>query len=370
MPKVNDTPSRVLRLGCLAVLRALAGGTALNRKRLTDTTGITASPADLGMLRDGLVTKVELDIDGVTEAAFRITSTGRAALAASGMTASSPVDRPRAGSVPKIGALVPWFGSSRLMAEEVGRAVKGAKVVAVPFAGGMCELAHIDAPTLIVNDLHRHVINLARVVAHPVYGPAMLRRLRRHPFHPDELSAAQRTATMAKIEEGVLNTKAAEAYFISQWMGRSGKAGTDGELNGALSARWNGNGGDSAIRWSNAVMGLRDWRRILARASFRCMDWEAFMKNIKDDAATAIYADPPWPETGDAYSHSFTESQHKMLAMVLGRYTKAHVVMRNLDHPLVRQLYPDGAWHWKRFENRNAGRAAFTEVMISNQRAG
>lgn len=36
----------------------------------------------------------------------------------------------------KIRALVPWFGSSRIIAPHVGKALRGCRWVGVPFAGG------------------------------------------------------------------------------------------------------------------------------------------------------------------------------------------------------------------------------------------
>lgn len=47
----------------------------------------------------------------------------------------------------RITTLVPWYGSNRTLAENVGAALKGCSWVGVPFAGGMCELGHIEART-------------------------------------------------------------------------------------------------------------------------------------------------------------------------------------------------------------------------------
>jgi len=66
-----------------------------------------------------------------------------------------------------ITALAPWFGSNRTLAENVGTALAGCQWVGVPFAGGMCELLQIKARSLLVSDLHRHVLNLAAVAADP-----------------------------------------------------------------------------------------------------------------------------------------------------------------------------------------------------------
>src|SRR5690606_10176371 len=91
----------------------------------------------------------------------------------------------------KVTALVPWFGSNRSCASYVGEAMKGCEWVGVPFAGSMTEVRYIEARSVLVNDLHRHLINLARVTADTWLGPELYRHLRRRVFHPDELAWAQ-----------------------------------------------------------------------------------------------------------------------------------------------------------------------------------
>ena len=61
--------------------------------------------------------------------------------------------------------LGPWFGSNRTNASLVGRALDGCEHVTILFAGGMSEVKEITARTLVVNDKHRHMMNLASVVA-------------------------------------------------------------------------------------------------------------------------------------------------------------------------------------------------------------
>lgn len=69
-----------------------------------------------------------------------------------------------------ISCLAPWFGSNRMLAHEVGRALSGCEWVGIPFAGGMAELPQIRARTIVANDLHKHIINLAEVVADEIDG--------------------------------------------------------------------------------------------------------------------------------------------------------------------------------------------------------
>ena len=168
-------------------------------------------------------------------------------------------------------ALAPWFGSGRLIAPLVGRELAGCKWVGVPFAVGMSEIAEIQARSIAVNDLHRHVINLARVVADPIGGPMLARRLRNLPFHPDVLVDAQ-VFCKDFCPQDHASIAAAVNYFICCWMGRSASGGCDREFQGGISTRWNANGGDSNTRFRSAIRGLAEWRKIMRRCSFTCLD--------------------------------------------------------------------------------------------------
>ena len=241
----------------------------------------------------------------------------------------------------------------------------------IPFAGGMSELVHITAPTILVNDLHWNVINLATVLQHPRKGPKLYRMLRRTAFHEVELSAAQVTASrpdcIHEMREHLGDLEAAYWYFIACWMGRSGKSGIDDEFNGRLSTRWNGNGGDSNTRYRSAVASIMAWRRILQRCSFSVLDAFDFLDRCEDSAGHAIYCDPPFPGPGDRYRHQFSEAEHRRLAGRLDGLQNARVVCRFYDHPLIREIYPEGRhWTWRRLVGRKQSNAKAAELLIVN----
>lgn len=367
MPELRKNATQ-LPLPALRVLAALERGSVLTTKALAKR----ADGDPVALEGQGLIERIELDTDGIIERLWRITPAGKAALAAAGgvsakgQTLSDGVltsgDKAR-----KISTLVPWFGGARLTGAEVGALLKGCTFVAVPFCGGLSELPHIAAPTILCNDLHRHVVNLAKVLKDGVLGPQLIRELRRTLFHPESLLQAQEVAEAGVLPNGQPDFNAAAAYFRCAWMGRSGKAGTDGELRGGLALRWGATGGDSALRFSNAVMGLRGWRRILARCSFACMDWRPFLKKVKDIPTTGLYIDSPWPETGDDYKHG-KRFDHESLAEALKGFLQARVVVRNLDCPPIRRLYPESeGWRWRTFKGRNQGNNAVSEALICNQ---
>ena len=255
-----------------------------------------------------------------------------------------------------VSAIAPWFGSNRTLGHEVGALLTGAKWVGIPFAGGLSEVPHIAARTIVVNDLHKALITLARVAADERLGPMLYRRLRRHALHPDELQSGQDACraieTLLDDESDLAHDDAvltfAENYFVAVWMARSGAAGTDDELSASLSLRWNAAGGDSARRYQNAVHSLNAWRRTLRRATFSTLDVFEFLDKCKDESKHAIYCDQPFPGPGEKYKHKFTDEQTVKLSERLVKFTATRVVCRFYDHPLIRQCYPESIWTWNR----------------------
>lgn len=287
----------------------------------------------------------------------------------------------------KVTAIAPWFGSNRMLAEHVGRALAGMKWVGVPFAGGMCELACIEARTLNVNDLHKHVINLARVAADPAKGPALYRRLKRIAFHPDELRRAQERCLLIERCDGdadELFTAGCEDprfsdkkdlewavdYFVAAWMPRHGSSGRKGEFKVGISTRWNAAGGDSCTHYRSAIQSLTAWRRVMRRANFVSMDFREFLDLTKDEAGHGLYCDPPFPGPGDAYRHTFTIADHRDLSRRLTAFEFTKVVCRFYEHELVQELYPESAWTWTRLEGRKQTNDEAPEVLLTKRLRG
>ncbi len=283
--------------------------------------------------------------------------------------------------------LLPYFGGNRTNAATVGELLKGCRWVGIPFAGGMPELLHIDAPSIVVSDLHLHVVNLARTLKHAGervdgLGGWLADQLDSTPFHPLELRAAQewcRKQTESdhhrrhRFETMVLNGgycgKTAFAYFVTQWMGRSGQAGTDKEFSGNLSVRWNANGGDSNKRYRSAIEGIAAFQSVVQRCNFVCQDCFEFLANVQDVDGHGVYCDPPWPDAGAAYTHSVDDRTfHAKLCNELTAFRNARVVIRYGDHPLIRELYDDSR-HWTIHEvaGRTQGGNTQAELLIVNR---
>lgn len=256
----------------------------------------------------------------------------------------------------KVNAVAPWYGSNRMLAEHVGEALEGCSWVGVAFAGSMTELRFISARTLLVNDLHKALINMASVMAHPQQGPTLYRTLRRLVFHPDTLADAQTRCSRYQEVRPVNSGEALDwaiAYFVAVWMGRSANAGTPNELKGGPALRWTAKGGDSAIRFQNAVRSIPAWRRLLRRATFSTIDAFEFFEKVHDKPGTGLYCDPTFPGPGAKYIHKLDEPAHRRMAKRLAKFKQCRVVCRFYDVPLVRELYPEGDWQWVRLKGRD-----------------
>jgi DNA adenine methylase len=368
-----------MKLAELRVLRALAaGGGALTKAKIGAAAGLAgpAGPVCDALAAAGCVERHDLDLDGVLETAWRISPAGRAALEASrnGRAALPATDKAIGG----VRTLVPNYGSNRLLAGAVGEALAGCAWVGIPFCGGLAELPAITARTVVANDLHGHVVNLAKVAGDRKLGPDLYRRLRRLAFHPKTLAEAQEYCRGREKcwDTGVLSLKRqltepciewAVAYFTCAWMARNGTALAGGEFKAPLSVRWNAGGGDSPVRFRNAAKGLLTWRRILARCTFTCLDAFEFLEKCKDEPGTGIYCDPPFPGPGDKYKFGFA-GKHGALAKRLALFKRARVVCRFYDVPLVRRLYMEGdGWKWLPQVGRKASNALAPEVLIVNR---
>jgi hypothetical protein len=190
------------------------------------------------------------------------------------------------------------------------------------------------------------------------------------PYHPDVLLTAQRramefSAAMEANDRRGPDHAAALAYFVCCWMGRGGKAGTDGELKGQLPIRWNANGGGSNQRYRTAIEALTQWGRTFRRCEFTCLDAFEFLDRCPDAPETGIYVDAPWPDAGEIYLHRFTDHDQRRLAEALGRFQKARVVVRFGEHPLTRELYPEPAWTWNRLSSRDQANQVKPEFLIT-----
>lgn len=289
----------------------------------------------------------------------------------------------------KIKSIAPWFGGNRKLASHVGQELGQLAWAGIAFAGGMCELPHIKARTVVANDRHRHVINMARVMADRELGPTFYRKMRRYVLHPDAVIVAQQRCRVreelyaehialfkndrdrfAESGEDEPSVWWAEDYFVSAWGSRSSAAGASDEFSTNVSLRWNADGGDSAVRFANAVRSIPAWRRALKRTSFSTLDAFAFFEKCKDAVGHGLYCDPPFPGQGQRYKFKPAKSDevafHEKLARAVQAFEKTRVVMRFYDHPMIRDMYPQSHWTWRHLTGRTQANKAASEVLLMN----
>lgn len=255
-----------------------------------------------------------------------------------------------------------------MMAKEYAAELAGCEWVGIPFAGGMSIVPHLKARGLLVNDLHRDVINLARTVRDDCLRQQLIKAANAKAFHPDELKEAQQQL-QDLMGNGVdyIDGGRALDYFVAVWMGRSAEAGTDDELEGNLAMRFTASGGGSNVRYRSAVESLEEWGATLKRCEFSVLDFRVFLAKSQDRPKHGLYVDAPWPKDGDGYKHKFTVQDQRDLAIALSQFQHLRVVVRFGDHPLIRELYPETHWTWKSLTSRTQGNNAKAEVMITNK---
>ncbi len=270
----------------------------------------------------------------------------------------------------KITALAPWYGSNRLNAERVGTLLAGCEWVGIPCCGGMCEIPHIRARTILANDLHHGIINLANEVRRDC--AALQQSLRSQLFHPDTLAAAQARyfSESYQADTNSVDFSRAMDYFVIAWMTRSGTAGTPAEKSGALALRWDAGGGDSATRYHSAINSLPNWCREFGRCTFSRLDVFEFLDKCKDRPNHGLYLDPPFFGPGTKYAFHGGKSQqdqktwHIRLAERLQQFKDARIVVRAYDHEFVKTHYPKEVWTWHEFTGRKQTNRDAPEVLL------
>lgn len=271
----------------------------------------------------------------------------------------------------KVTAMLPYYGANRMGAELVGELLAGCAWVGVPYAGGMSELLHITASTILVNDLNFHAINLARCIKDSDMRACLIEEVDNALFHPRELQEAQARCEAetphirAIVEKGSRALDGARDYFISQWMGRSGNSGTDREFKGALPVRWTSSGGDSCKRYRSATEALKELGVIFRRCSFVCMDAAEVIAETKDQDGHGLYVDRDWPDEGELYKHHEAgEASHRATHDALMRFKKTRVVVRYGIHPMIEKIYSRDNWRWVTQDTRTQGNNVKDEVYL------
>lgn len=241
-------------------------------------------------------------------------------------------------------ALAPWFGGKRTLAPRIVAELGPHRTYWEPFCGSLAVLlAKPRCSTETVNDLHRDLINLARVIRHQDLGPKLYRRLRRVLVCQTLLEEARGDLHGSDLDADPLpNVDRAEAFFVNSWLSMSGTAGTHeafGTRRG-IARRFSSLGGAPGIRFAAAVRSIPAWRNRMSQVMILNDDGLTLCEKIEDRSGTVIYADPPYLVKGGSYLHDFDSEDHARLAEVLRRFRRTRVVVSYYAHERLADLYP------------------------------
>jgi DNA adenine methylase len=234
----------------------------------------------------------------------------------------------------KIGALAPWFGAKRTLAPAICEELGPHRAYWEPFCGSMAVLLAKPVSSMeTVNDLHGDLINLARVVADPLEGPRLYRRLRRLIVSPVVQEAATDALGNGDPGERAFN------YFAHAWLSRNGVAGTF-KNNANFCRRYTSRGGSPAKRFASCVESIPQWRRRLRNVQILNDDGIDMVGKIEDDDGSVVYADPPYLKKGAKYAHDFDWLAHRRLAAALARFQRTRCIVSYYEHPDLAAMYP------------------------------
>lgn len=273
--------------------------------------------------------------------------------------------------------LVSWYGSKAEMAEAIIDYLGPHRAYYEIFAGSMAVLlSKPAAPHEHVNDLHGDLINLARVVASDD-AYALFERCTRT-LACETLFREARQRVIEAADRSPLDR--AYDFLLYSSIGTQGRNGTGNTAHG-----WEFQCppvNTASTRWESVVKSIPAWYERLRHVTISSMDVFDLLTQIEDRPDVAIYADPPYVygTVDRRYLHDFAPEDHERLAIGLGRFASAKVVVSYYDHPLVRDLYGDAA-RWQIIDaskRKSMSRTASTaekrnvvspEILILNRAA-
>jgi DNA adenine methylase len=239
-------------------------------------------------------------------------------------------------------AIAPWFGSKRTLAPVIVAELGPHHTYFEPFCGSMAVL--LSKPKVrmeAVNDLHGDLVNLARVIQHPVLGAMLYRRCRRTLMCEQTFREAAERWKARGIPPAADEPDLERAcdFFYTSWVGRNGVVGTQ-SFNQGFAARYTPGGGHGGTRWQSAVSSIPAWRERLRDVTVLNRDGFELIEKISDEDGVAVYCDPPYIVKGAEYVHDFDAGDHDRLALLLSRFVRARIVVSYYDHPRLAELYP------------------------------
>ena len=122
-------------------------------------------------------------------------------------------------------------------------------------------------------------------------------------------------------------------------------------------------------RYANRLRAFAAMGRFWRNTVIEHLDYQDAIRIYGSSCEVVLYVDPPYMGSEAYYSRRFTKCDHVLLAGQL-QTTQAPVVLSYYDEPLVRQLYPKGAWNYVRYSStknssqRRGKKAKASELIL------
>jgi DNA adenine methylase len=273
-----------------------------------------------------------------------------------------------------IKAIAPWYGAKRALGPRIAEIIGPHSAYFDLFGGGFSMLlAKPKCRFEVINDFHRDLINLARVIQSSDLAPEFHARLTRTLSHEDIYRDAASVIRREKLEAGAEpDLERAVTFFVYSWQGINGVGGTTNPRQ-QFARRYTTGGGDPATRFVSAVNSIPAWHERIRRVSIYSMCGIELAGKIEDKIGTVIYCDPPYISKSDKYLHDFEDADHARLAHALQRYRRTRVYVSYYYHPEIDRLYPRSDWRKiELYTMKNLGRgsggltAEAPEILLTN----
>ena len=244
----------------------------------------------------------------------------------------------------KVTAILPYFGSKRRMADLIVSYLGKHKAYWEPFCGSLAVLlAKPESSHETVCDLNGDVTNLARVLQSGLCESLYERCYRSVLCEALYLEAVERNKAPLTFHDQHYNPteQLSRAYYflVRSWWGRNGMTGIKSKGD-SLAVRYTSGGGHGGIRWRSVVESMPYWHERLRSVLVLNRDAFETIGSIADQPGTVIYCDPPYIVKEAKYVHDFAAGDHERLAVLLGKFKRARVVVSYYQHPTLAKLYP------------------------------
>ncbi|MCP4259129.1 MAG: DNA adenine methylase [Planctomycetes bacterium] len=221
------------------------------------------------------------------------------------------------------------------------------------FGGSGAVTLHSGFRKRIYNDINGDIVNLFRVMADDKARQALLRKLRWTPpsrqiFEDDREVLRRGGFSFRRVECPIERARMTLYKHIFSF---GGKVRTGGF---AVSTK-DRSRIKEVNKYQNVLRSLSLFGKFFLNTVIENLDFTDLIELYGHKDKVVFFIDPPYPGFSAYYSNNFSSHQHELLAAMLIRIP-APAICTFYDHPLIRRLYPPGAWEYEVVSGRKNGR--------------